>query len=63
MTTTFTVSGTWTTGKAIMNFYCVQNALTKDTETESFKHYKKLRDGDKAFYLSKGCSRRWLISE
>ena len=46
--------------KAIVNFYCVQNAATKDTETESFKHYKKLRDGDKAFYLSKGCSRRWL---
>ncbi len=44
----------------IVNFYCVQNAATKDTETESFRHYKKLRDGDKAFYLSKGCTRCWL---
>lgn len=44
----------------IINFYCVNNAATKDSETEDFKRYCKLRDGDKAFYLHKGCTRRWM---
>lgn len=44
----------------IENFYCVENAATKGDETESFKHYCSLRDGDKAFYLAKGCKRRWM---
>lgn len=46
--------------KTIVNFYCGKNAATKDDETESFKHYKTLRDGDKAFYLTKDCTRRWM---
>lgn len=44
----------------INNFYCVKNEATKDDETDGFKRYKKLRDGDKAFYVSKGCSRKWM---
>jgi beta-lactamase superfamily II metal-dependent hydrolase len=44
----------------ILNFYCVKNEATKEEETESFKHYCKLRDGNKAFYISKGCKRRWM---
>lgn len=44
----------------INNFYCVKNEATKDDETDGFKRYKKLRDGDKAFYVSRGCSRKWM---
>ena len=44
----------------ICNFYCVGNNATKDDETEDFKHYCKLRDGDVCYYLCKGCSRKWL---
>lgn len=44
----------------ICNFYCVKNNATKDDETEDFKHYCKLRDGDVCYYLYKGCSRKWL---
>jgi beta-lactamase superfamily II metal-dependent hydrolase len=44
----------------IHNFYCVKNEAAKDDETESFKHYCSLRDGDKAFYIRKGCTRRWM---
>lgn len=44
----------------IINFYVVKNKATKSTETESFKHYCKLRDGDKAFYLYKNCKRKWM---
>ena len=44
----------------ILNFYVVKNSATKDDETGDFKRYKKLRDGDKAFYIHKGCTRRWL---
>ena len=44
----------------IINFYCVKNSAKKDPETEGFKRYKKLRDGDKAFYLRKGCQRKWM---
>ena len=46
--------------KTIVNFYCANNAATKDPETDSFKHYKTLRDGDKAFYLTKDCTRHWI---
>lgn len=46
---------------SIPNFYCVKNKAIKiDTETEGFKRYKKLRDSDKAFFLFKGCSRKWM---
>ncbi len=44
----------------ICNFYCVANEATKDDETEDFKRYCKLRDGDKAFYLYKDRKRKWL---
>lgn len=44
----------------IINFYVVKNKATKSTETESFKHYCKLRDSDKAFYLYKNCKRKWM---
>ena len=43
----------------IQNFYVVKTTLTN--ETESFLHYKKLRDGDKAFYVNKGRTRKWII--
>ncbi len=45
----------------IVNFYCVANEASKSDETEDFKEYKKLRDDEnKAFYLYKGCSRKWM---
>ena len=44
----------------IANFYVVKNQAVKDDETDSFKHYCKLRDGDKAFYIYKGCKRKWM---
>lgn len=44
----------------ILNFYCVKNSVPKDPETEDFKHYKSLRDGDQAYYISKGCQRKWM---
>lgn len=44
----------------IVNFYCVNNEATKSDETDDFKEYKKLRDSEKAFYLYKDCSRKWM---
>ncbi|MGB6103082.1 MAG: MBL fold metallo-hydrolase [Pusillimonas sp.] len=44
----------------IVNFYVVKNQAIKDEETISFKHYCQLRDSDKAFYLHKDCSRKWM---
>ena len=44
----------------ILNFYVVKNSATKDDETDDFKRYKKLRDGDKAFCIFRDCSRRWM---
>lgn len=44
----------------IQNFYVVKNDANKPDESESFKHYKKLRDGSKAFYVYKDCSRKWI---
>ncbi len=44
----------------ILNFYVVNNNATKEDETDDFKRYKTLRDGDKAFYIEKGCERRWM---
>ena len=44
----------------ILNFYCVQNTATKEDETDSFKKYCELRDSDKAFFIKKGCSRKWM---
>ena len=44
----------------INNFYCVDNETTKEDETEDFKEYCRLRDGDKHFYIYKGCTRKWM---
>lgn len=44
----------------ILNFYVVKNQAVKDENTESFKRYCELRDSSKAFYIHKGCSRRWM---
>lgn len=45
----------------LLNFYCVENEATKPDETDDFREYCTLRDDSgKAFYLSKGCSRRWM---
>lgn len=44
----------------ILNFYCTKNEATKADETVSFKHYCQLRDGEHAFYLNKGCTRKWM---
>ena len=44
----------------IRNFYVVDNEATKEDESPSFRHYRKLRDSDKAFYVVKGCQRRWM---
>lgn len=44
----------------ILNFYCVKNGVCKDDETEDFKHYCKLRDSEKAFYIERGSSRKWM---
>ncbi|MCW3820199.1 MBL fold metallo-hydrolase [Micromonospora sp. DR5-3] len=46
---------------SIRNFYCVKNEATKDDPTDDFKHYCSLRDdAEKAFYIYKGCTRRWM---
>ena len=51
----------YNTRLGIVNFYCIDNEATKSDETDDFKEYKKLRDdGKKAFYLYKGCSRKWM---
>jgi len=44
----------------IWNFYCNNNEATKNDETESFKRYRSLRDGNKAFYTYRGCQRKWM---
>lgn len=44
----------------ISNFYVVKNQAIKDINTESFKRYCALRDGEKAFHIYKGCKRKWL---
>ncbi|TPQ32036.1 ComEC/Rec2 family competence protein [Cupriavidus pinatubonensis] len=48
----------------ITNFYVVENQSIKGDETESFKHYCSLRDDlTKAFYIHKGCTRKWMNRE
>ena len=48
---------------AILNFYCVKNKVTKEDVTTSFTRYCDLRDSSKAFYISKGCTRKWMNQE
>lgn len=45
----------------LLNFYCVKNEATKTDETDDFDEYCALRDDPKkAFYIYKGCSRKWM---
>ena len=45
----------------IVNFYVVKNQAVKDQDTTSFQRYRALRDDTKkAFYISKGCQRKWM---
>ena len=44
----------------IRNFYCVENKAIKEDETTSFKKYCELRDSAGAYYIEKGCVRKWL---
>ncbi len=45
----------------ILNYYCVNNAVTKDIITPDFNHYRSLRDNtSKAYYISRGCTRNWM---
>lgn len=44
----------------IVNFYCVENSAIKDDITKDFQHYCMLRDGKSAYYVYKGCSRKWM---
>src|SRR3546814_6477856 len=44
----------------IKNFYVVKNHAIHDVKTYSFIRYCKRRDGDKAFYLYKSCTRKWM---
>lgn len=45
---------------SLTNFYCTRNSTTKEDESEDFKHYRKRRDDGHAFFLERGCSRRWM---
>jgi len=47
----------------ILNFYCVKNEAIKSDNTDDFERYCELRDSEKAFYLYKGCSRKWMNEE
>lgn len=44
----------------IYNFYVVKNKAIKKDITPSFERYCTLRDGEKAFYISQDCSRKWM---
>jgi beta-lactamase superfamily II metal-dependent hydrolase len=48
----------------LLNFYCVENEVTKKDETDDFNEYCILRnDSKKTFYLYRGCSRKWMNTE
>jgi beta-lactamase superfamily II metal-dependent hydrolase len=44
----------------ILNFYCVNNNAVKKIITDDFQRYCELRDSKKAFYLYRGCRRKWM---
>jgi len=44
----------------ITNFYCVENEATKEDESSDFKKYQELRDSEKAFFIKKGITRKWM---
>src|SRR5437868_5773239 len=43
----------------IVNFYCVKNEAIKEEESIDFNKYCELRDSEKAYYIEKGCTRKW----
>ncbi len=45
----------------LLNFYCVNNDATKPDQSDNFDQYCALRDDPKrAFYIYRGCSRKWM---
>lgn len=44
----------------ILNFYCVKNNAIKEIVTDDFRRYCSLRDSTKAYYIMKGCKRKWM---
>lgn len=45
----------------LRNFYCVKNHATKTDMTDAFQRYCELRDDPKrAFYISRGVTRKWM---
>lgn len=45
----------------IYNFYCVKNEAIKADDSTSFDYYCSLRDDtQKAYYIYKGCKRKWM---
>lgn len=44
----------------IRNFYVVKNNAIKARNTVSFQRYCELRDSKKAYYIYKGCSKKWM---
>jgi beta-lactamase superfamily II metal-dependent hydrolase len=44
----------------LLNFYCIKNNVTKEDESDDFKHYRALRDSEKAFFIRRGATRRWM---
>ncbi len=47
--------------RKIQNFYCVKNEARKADQSDDFDRYCELRDhARKAFYISRGCTRKWL---
>jgi beta-lactamase superfamily II metal-dependent hydrolase len=44
----------------IVNFYCVMNEATKEDESEDFRRYRHLHNSEKAFFISKGSTRKWM---
>lgn len=45
----------------IANFYVVQNTALKENDSVSWERYCALRDdAEKAYYIYKGCARKWM---
>ena len=44
----------------LVNFYCIRNRVTKESETEDFKRYCLLRDSERAFHVYRGVRRKWM---
>ena len=38
----------------------MENAATKPDESDDFKYYRSLRDGEHHYYVYKGCRRKWM---